>query len=360
MNNTSATPTSQLSKTIWRIFLIIMGVAFIFSIFSYVKTVLLMLLIAWLISVILNPLVDYLESIGFNRALAILTIMAIILGGIIALIIGIIPTVIKAVESISATLKSDLISNLTIQLEQFFQEKFNNPDLARDLINKAEQIGGALLVEVAGFLKNAGTYVAFVGIVPIITFFLIKDRRLFKRALISQVPNRYFELFLNVLHKVDSQVTKYIQGQAIDALIVGLLSIIGLFIINLVFDNPVPYFFVIGMIAGVANLIPYLGPYVGAVPAIVLTILNNPDNVGYIIFWVIVVFVLVQLIDNNLVSPMVVSKSVNMHPITVVIAVIIGGNIAGMFGMLFAVPFWGIIKVTMREVSWGLRSYKLK
>ncbi len=319
-----------------------------------------MLVIAWLISVILNPLVDYLESIGFNRTLAILTIMAIILGGIIALIAGIIPALIKAVESISATLQSDLIKNLTIQLEQFFQEKFNNPDLARDLITKAEQIGSQLLVKVAGFLKNAGSYVAFVGIVPIITFFMIKDKRLFKRALIAQVPNRYFELFLNVLQKVDSQVTKYIQGQAIDALIVGLLSVIGLFIINLVFDNPVPYFVIIGMIAGVANLIPYLGPYVGAVPAIILTVLNNPANVGYIIFWIIVVFILVQLIDNNLVSPMVVSKSVNMHPITVVIAVVIGGNIAGVFGMLFAVPFWGIIKVTMREVSWGLRSYKLK
>jgi len=73
-----------------------------------------------------------------------------------------------------------------------------------------------------------------------------------------------------------------------------------------------------------------------------------------------VVFVLVQVIDNNLISPLVVSKSVNMHPITVVIAVVIGGNIGGVFGMLFAVPAWGIIKVTMKEVSWGLRSYKLK
>jgi len=360
MNNAAVAPAGQINKTIWRIFFILIGMAFLFLIFPYIKMVLLMLIIAWLISMILNPLVDYMESIGLNRAVAILMVMLIILGLVIAIVAGIVPAVISAMESLKTKLNTDLIKSLTIQLEQFFEKNFNNAALARDLITKLQQLGGEMILRIGFFLKNAGSYIAFVGIVPFVSFFMIKDKRLFKRMLISQVPNRYFELFLNVLHKVGNQVTRYIQGQAMDALIVGLLSVLGLFIINLVFDNPIPFFFFIGMLAGIANMIPYLGPIVGAVPAILLTILSNSSDLGTVLIWIVVVFVLVQVIDNNLISPLVVSKSVNMHPITVVIAVVIGGNIGGVFGMLFAVPAWGIIKVTMKEVSWGLRSYKLK
>jgi len=145
-----------------------------------------------------------------------------------------------------------------------------------------------------------------------------------------------------------------------DALIVGILSTVGLFIINLVFDGPIPYFFFIGMLAGVANLIPYLGPIVGAVPALTLAILNNPPNLGIVLLWIVIVFVIVQVIDNAIVSPLVVSKSVNMHPVIVVTVVIIGGNIAGAMGMLFAVPFTGIIKVTSSQIIWGLKNYRLR
>jgi len=195
--------------------------------------------------------------------------------------------------------------------------------------------------------------------VPVITFFLIKDSRRFKRAIISQVPNKYFELSLNILHKVENQVGKYIQGQTIDALIVGILSTIGLFLINVAFEWPIQYFFFIGMLAGLANLIPYVGPVVGAIPALTIAILNNPPNLGIVLIWIVVMFILVQAIDNALVSPLVVSKSVNMHPLTVIVVVIIGGKIAGAIGMLFAVPLTGIIKVTLQQVTWGLKKYSL-
>jgi predicted PurR-regulated permease PerM len=78
-----------------------------------------------------------------------------------------------------------------------------------------------------------------------------------------------------------------------------------------------------------------------------------------VLLWIVIVFVIVQAIDNAFISPMVVSKSVNMHPLTVVVVVIIGGNIAGLIGMLFAVPFTGIIKVSSSQVIWGLKNYRL-
>ncbi len=360
MEKVSPFSAQSLNRTIWTIFFILIGIALVIVAYPYFKMVIVLFVISWIISVILNPMVDYLESVGLNRAIAIFLIMFLIITLIAGSVALIVPAAMRAIDAITVKLQSDFLKDITLQLEKLFEEKFNNAGLARDLIAKLIELGSGLLNNMGGLLKNASSFVAFLGIIPFVTFFLIKDRRLIYHSFIAQIPNKYFELSLNVLHKVGDQVTKYIQGQAIDALIVGLLSALGLFIVNLFFGHPIPYFFFIGMIAGIANLIPYLGPIVGAVPAITLTILNAPPNVGTIILWIVVVFALVQAIDNNIVSPMVVSKSVNMHPITVVIAVILGGNIAGVIGMLVAVPVWGIIKVTVKEISWGVKHYKLK
>jgi putative permease len=351
---------SKILKLFWRIFLIILGIAALIVVFPVVKSVVMMFIIALLLSVLLNPMVDFMERRGIHRGLAILITMLIILGVIAFTVSLIIPGIIRAVESLSSKLQSDVINDLNRKIEIFFAENFNNAELARNVTQKMNEIGLKLLGSMAEFFKSVGSVLASVAIVPFITFFLIKDMRKFKRAIISKIPNKYFELSLNVLQKVGNQVSKYIQGQALDALIVGCLTVMGLFIINLVFDNPVSQFVFIGMIAGVANLIPYLGPIVGAVPALLIAIISNPPNLGIVLIWIVVTFVLVQMIDNSLVSPMVVSKSVDMHPLTVVIVVIIGGNLAGAVGMLFAVPVTGIIKVTSSEVVWGLKNYKLK
>jgi len=350
---------SQLLKTSWKVFLIILGIALVVILFPYAKDVLIMFIIAWLLSVLLSPLVDYLESKRLRRGWAILIVMIIILALVAFSFSLIIPGIIRTVEALTTKLQSDVINELSVKIEAFFEKNFNNAELARNVTAKLNEIGVSLLNSLGEFFKNVGSFLASMVIVPVITFFLIKDSRRFKRAIISQVPNKYFELSLNILHKVENQVGKYIQGQTIDALIVGILSTIGLFLINVAFEWPIQYFFFIGMLAGLANLIPYVGPVVGAIPALIIAILNNPPNLGIVLIWIVVMFILVQAIDNALVSPLVVSKSVNMHPLTVIVVVIIGGKIAGAIGMLFAVPLTGIIKVTLQQVTWGLKKYSL-
>ena len=350
---------SQILRIFWRFFLIVLVIASCVILFPFVKDVLIMFIIAWLLSVLLSPVVDFLESKGLKRGWAILIVMIIILALIGFTFSLIIPGIIRTVEALTSKLQSDVISELSIKIEAFFERNFNNAELARNVTARLNEIGVNLLNSLGEFFKNVGAFLASMVIVPVITFFLIKDSRRFKRAIISQVPNKYFELSLNILHKVENQVGKYIQGQAIDALIVGILSTLGLFLINVRFDNPIPYFVFIGMLAGVANMIPYVGPVVGAIPALITAIINNPPNLGLVLLWIVIMFILVQAIDNAFVSPLVVSKSVNMHPLTVIIVVIIGGNIAGAIGMLFAVPLTGIVKVTLSQVIWGLKNFSL-
>jgi predicted PurR-regulated permease PerM len=350
---------TQILRIFWRFFFIVLVIAFIVILFPFVKDVLIMFIIAWLLSVLLSPVVDFLERKGLKRGWAILIVMILILALVGFSFSLIIPGIIRTVEALTSKLQSNVITEFSMKIEAFFEKNFNNAELARNVTARLNEIGVNLLNSLGEFFKNVGAFLASMIIVPVITFFLIKDSRRFKRVIISKVPNKYFELSLNILHKVENQVGKYIQGQAIDALIVGMLSILGLFLINLRFDNPIPYFVFIGMLAGLANMIPYVGPIVGAIPALAMAILNNPSNLGLVLLWIVIMFVLVQAIDNAFVSPLVVSKSVNMHPLVVIIVVIIGGNIAGAIGMLFAVPLTGIVKVTSSQVIWGLKNYSL-
>ena len=350
---------SQMLKTFWRIFLIVIVVIAAVVLFPYVKEVLVMFIISGLLSVLLSPLVDFLESRGFKRGLAILLVMLLIFALLGLSFWMIIPRIIHSVEALIAKLQSGVISGLNQKVETFFDKYFHNPELARNVVARLNMLGVQLLGSLEGLLKSVGSFLASVVIIPVVTFFLIKDARRFKKTFISRVPNQYFEFTLNIIHKTGTQVTKYIQGQAIDALIVGVLSIIGLFIINSYFHGPIPHFVLIGSLAGLANIIPYIGPIAGAIPALVLAILNNPPDLGLVLLWIVILFIVVQAIDNALISPLVVSKSVNMHPLTVIVAVIVGGKIAGALGMLLAVPFTGVAKVIFSQVSWGLRSYRI-
>jgi predicted PurR-regulated permease PerM len=111
------------------------------------------------------------------------------------------------------------------------------------------------------------------------------------------------------------------------------------------------------MFAGLANLIPYIGPVAGAIPAILITLVQGGDNM--MIIKIIIAFSIVQFIDNFLVQPLVLSKTVNLHPLIIVFVVIIGGQFFGLLGMLLAVPVAGIIKVTSRELYIGIKKFHI-
>ena len=177
------------------------------------------------------------------------------------------------------------------------------------------------------------------------------------------VPNRYFEMSLNISYKTKKQLTNFLRGQLLAALGVGIQSIIGLSLLNLIFDANISGVFLIGSIAGMANMIPFVGPFMGMAPAIVVSLFNNlGDPIAaanfYYIIHIVVMFFIVQMIDNNVISPIVVSGSMEMHPLTVILLILVGSQI-GILGMFLAVPAWGIFKVIVQEVYNGLKGHHL-
>ncbi len=314
------------------------------------KSVIFMLILAFFLASFLNPAVDFLENHGIDRLLAVVFVFMVIIFFIALGLKFLMPVISNEIEQMNAGLENQSIDQLMLR----FQERLGKaiPILANPMIQNElkQQIDGLLRKSVAMLVQ---IFSAFVNIVMLgfITFFFLKDGRRMKKAIVSWVPNRYFEMALIIIHKTGTQLGRYINGQLLVAFIVATLSIVALYLLH------IRYYFFIGAIAGLANMIPYFGPVVGAVPAVLVALVDT-GSIG-VVGGVLVAFAFIQLFENVFISPFIVSRSVELHPLTVIIVILIGGQLVGIFGMLVAVPAASIIKVTVKELLWGFKHYRI-
>ncbi len=341
--------------TIGRFLRLIVALIFLFALgwfFYTLSNIVTILIISTLLAYILDPIASQLEAKGLSRSLA--TTLIFILFFIFLFIIGwkVFPTLFNDLLSIQKNLNPNTTENLFIQIEKFLQENFTFVNLRElNIQNEINELLSSLTKQLIAFAADLVSVISTVVIIPFVTFFLLKDGREMKKLLISYIPNRYFEMSLNVLHKMDMQLGGYLRGQFIEAVVVGSLSILALWILG------VKYFILIGIFAGLANFIPYVGPVAGAIPAIAVAITNGADS--NLIIYIIVSFIIIQLIDNTVMQPLVLSKSVNLHPLIIVLAILIGGKFFGILGMFLAVPAAGCLKVTSSELYIGIKKFNI-
>jgi predicted PurR-regulated permease PerM len=193
--------------------------------------------------------------------------------------------------------------------------------------------------------------IAILVIVPFITFFLVKDNKMIIRGILNIVPNKYFEMSYYVIRKVTFQLSRYVRAWIFDASFVGCAMGIGLYFIGI--DNALP----LGVIAGFGHLVPYFGPVIGGIPAILISLIQYGDfsRVPYIIFLVLATYTF----DNGIVQPYIFSKSLDIHPIIIILLIIAGGQLFGIIGMLLAIPTATVIKTFAKEIYFAFSNYKI-
>jgi len=308
------------------------------------------LIISLLIAYILDPLASFLEYKGLSRTQATLIIFVVITLLFAVAVAFVIPPMITEIKTIEQNIGSGSSAAYIQKIQTWIQVHI--PFLADqklDLGAKAKEMAGQLAQSFFSIIGSVVSVVTTVIIIPFAVFFLLKDGPRMKKNFVSIIPNRYFEMSLNLIHKTDQQLGGYLRGQFIDAMIIGLLSIFALWLLH------VPYFILIGVFAGLANMIPYVGPLTGAVSGIVVVLLNGGN--GQQVLLVASAFAVIQLTDNVLVQPIVVAKNVDLHPLIIIFAVIIGGQFFGILGMLLAVPAVATINVISVELYRSIRKY---
>lgn len=322
-----------------------------FWIASFVPSLILTLILSALLSFMLKPLVKTLEfRLGLRRSIAIACVFVLIGGGVVLLSMELVPVMIERTQL------------LYTQFKNFpFQAKLN--DAARDLTKnlpfldpesvsaKANAFISSSIESIGSAVEDIFSLVAIIAIVPFITYFILAEGDQAQKRLIERVPNKYFEMALNVLNKIERDLVGYLRGWILDSVIIGILSIAGLWLLGI--DYPI----LIGSVAGVANLVPYLGPVVGAVPAFLVSLTQYGDF--RMLVPIAVLSIAIQAIDNMVVQPLCFAKTVDMHPLTVIVVLIVGNELMGVVGMLLAIPLATVLKVSTVETYWGLKNYRI-
>ncbi|HVM55524.1 MAG TPA: AI-2E family transporter [Acidimicrobiales bacterium] len=211
------------------------------------------------------------------------------------------------------------------------EDEFGNNDSDADRDSIAERVEQ---------VRDIGLRIFHVGIIfvlgPIIAFYLLVDLPRLRQVALGLIPERSEQEVLLVASRLNRAIGGFFRGQLAVAAIVGVMVSIGLAIIGL------PFWLLVGMVAGLANLVPLIGPWVGGIPGVVIALTTRDVSTAV---WVVVVMAVAQQIDNHFISPIVMQRAVKLHPAAVMIALLAGGTLGGFFGLLVAVPTAAVLKI---------------
>jgi putative permease len=339
--------TNKFMRIVLLLIIALAIVVFLIAISHIVK----LIIIAALLAYVLDPLASFLESRGMSRTTATISIFLLLIVIVSISYVLFLPVLSEEISALKGGFSSEKAEVVISRFENFLVSNLSFLGVKEiNLLSKMHGITSRIGEWMFTHVLDAASIIVSIILIPFIVFFLMKDGRKFKKEFVSIVPNRYFEFSLYLLHKINIQVGNYLRGQVLDATIVGILATGALWLLG------VKYFLIIGLFAGIANIIPYFGPITGAIIAIIVSVLQTGDF--HLASYVIVAFIIIKLIDDTIVLPMVMSKSVHISPLTVLLAIMIGGQLFGILGMLLSIPVAGFIKVIVYESITNYRRYR--
>lgn len=301
--------------------------------------------ISLVIAYLLNPIVTLLEKKGVKRYLAILLVFILILLLITGLFMTFIPKLVDDLSVFASQLPQmidgvdDFLQGVRqgeIKLFPFDITSFI--DIDKELQGITDRIKDGIGAVSTALIAGTGKLINVI-MVPIITFYFLKDKDDFIQLFYNGLPLRIKRHTDVIFKDIDKVIGGFLRGQLIVATFVGILTGLGCRIIGL------PYSLTIGLLAGVTNVIPFFGPWLGGITPVLLALMTDPIKV----IWVLVVIVVVQQIESNFLSPQIMSQSVGLHPVAVMFSILLFGNIFGIVGMIIAVPIAGTIKVLIKH-----------
>ncbi|KRM91903.1 AI-2E family transporter [Liquorilactobacillus cacaonum] len=321
---------------------------------TFISTLFVPVIISGFLYYLLKPLITFLMKIklgrfNINRTWAV-TIVFLLLIAIFAVALAfLIPVLVSQIGQLISN-SPEYLKALQKMTNNYYDD-FLHQDWVRQL-NINSYIGNVeknLMKYFEGFLNSVtaslGSIIGMVTsitvtivTVPFMLFYMLKDGNRLIPNIQKIIPNKHGEQIEILLGKMGETISKYIAGQFIECTFVATFTTLGYFVIGM------PYAFLLGVMAGITNIIPYLGPYIGVLPAVILAASISPK----MIMFVIIVCVIVQQVDGNLIYPNVIGKSLDIHPLTIIVLLLVAGNLAGIMGMILGIPFYAVLKVVIK------------
>jgi predicted PurR-regulated permease PerM len=300
---------------------------------------------ALVLGYLMMPLVDRLARFT-PRTLAILTVYLIFITIVVGLAAWIVPAVVHQADQLS-----DQFPGYYSRVQEWFKsviEWYNSlplPDNVRESIenslkNAGSTIGGAIQQALVGtilFISRTMGIVVGLFIIPFWLFYVLKDKDRGINAVNNMLPRTWRGDVWRIIRIVNGVLSSYIRGQLLLALAVGLATTVGMLIVG------APFPIILGIISGITEIIPVVGPIIGAIPGVVLAILAGGGD-WVLLLKVLAVYIVVQQLENNLLVPKIQGDSVKLHPAIIMVALVVGSQVAGFVGLIAAVPVTAIAR----------------
>lgn len=313
------------------------------GVYGFLKAVLAPFVIAMIISYVLNPVVCLLNRRKVPRPVAVLLIYAVFLTSLTVVLMNLIPMFMEQLMELNEHMPQFAMKAQS--LADTFNDSEFLPESVREGINNAlNKLENGISEWIANYINGIGStlntlFVAF--IIPFLAFYILKDFQLIEKTVLAVVPKTRRKQTIKLLLEMDDALGNYIRGQFLVCVIIGVLAYIGYSLIGM------PYALLLASVVAIFDIIPYLGPYFGAAPAVIMALTISWKMVLY----VVIVNFACQLLEGNIISPQVVGRSLNLHPLTIIFALLVGGEAGGIFGLILAVPCFAVLKVMFYHIS---------
>ena len=314
------------------------------------------ILMAGILFYLVNPIIDWMERKKIPRLAGIGIVFVIITGLIVWGIIILIPIIRdqtmslienwptywnKVIVQFDNLLRSNIFSQLQTQMTDV------NESILKSISEQANSVVNSTFTSLGSILGTVTNIVIAIVTMPIILFFLLKDGRELPYHMMKLIPTKMRLSTFNLLKEMNTQISQYIRGQLLVAFFVGLMFWIGFAIIGL------EYAVLLAIVAGVLNLIPYLGSFLAMIPIIIVALVASP----FMLVKVIIVFAIEQLFEGRLIQPLILGSNLKIHPVTIIVVLLTSGKLFGVPGVILGIPAYAVLKVIFEHFFKWYQTY---
>ena len=324
-------------------------ISYIFTpINTIISSIITPIIVAYVFYYMLNPLVNFFSK-KISRFSA--SLLAILVGiiTILIVIIGVVPIIVEQTQNL-ITAMPRYIEIVKGYLEEYSDNAY--VQVVVEYVNtnlNASKISARLITIVTsvaqGIVSSISSTASVLVTMPFVLFFLLKDASKFNKFVISLLPKKLEKPVAETIDEIDEKVGSYIQGQMLVSLCIGVMLFIGYNVIGL------HYAFSLATIAAFLSIVPYLGPVTAITPAMLVAASTS----WVMVVKMLVVWGVVQFLEGNIISPNIMGRSMNMHPLTVIFVILIGVNISGVVGAILGIPVYSILKVLISKLLISLK-----
>ncbi|HEX9664916.1 MAG TPA: AI-2E family transporter [Patescibacteria group bacterium] len=336
MIDSSSNKSQLVNLSTWTILKVIL-ILFLLWFVYVVRDILAVLFVAILLTSLLEPFVTWLQQkMKFPRSISVILIYVVVIGLVSLSLVLIIPPIVHQLTNLIKVFPAFFSEH------NFISDYFGRAEIFEGLKTGLSSLESSLGRTATGVYSTVSSI--FGGIISlilvlVITFYMTIEEDATRRVLKSVTPDKYLPYVTQLTNRIQNKLGLWLKGQLILSLILGIISYIGLKILG------IEYALILAVLAGLAEFVPFLGPIIAGIPAVILAFFQEPIKAVF----VIILYIIIQQVENHILVPKVMQKTVGLNPIIVIVALLVGAKLAGVLGALLAVPVATAIGVFIKD-----------